>query len=461
MFEAIQKYIEKYQMIDKDDTIIIGVSGGADSMALLMALINMKEKYCMTLVAAHVNHGLRGAAAAGDQALVEKTCKKYGIVCESKQMNIKELAEQKRLTIEEAGRDARYDFFYHLQEKHKAQKIAVAHHQNDQAETVLHHFIRGTGMKGLSGMQPVREDGLIRPLLAVTRQQIEQYCETNNIAYRTDASNNTIEYTRNSLRLALIPEIEGEYNPNFTQNICQMASLLAEENAFLEKLTQAAYDSVANVVGDNVELDLNAMNAMVLTLKRRVIRKSIHTIKGNITNIEGKHIEMVVDIIACGRTGAEVQLPEKIRAIRDNKKVIILQEMDEYINPYHQTVVIPGVTPLPMIQRQMVSRFVLREEMVFEPNRAYIDADQLEGSLSVRNRRDGDRFVPFGMSGSKKVKDIFIDAHIPKRARKNHPLLCDGDDIVWIMGIRTAEKYKIKNNSINIIEFLIEIVDNL
>lgn len=448
-------------MIKMNDTIIIGVSGGADSMALLHVLIDLIQAYNLTLIAAHIHHGLRGKAADEDQMLVEKTCNKYGVICEVLHIDVNKLAKEQGLTVEEAGRNARYHFFNVLCQKHQTKKVAVAHHQNDQAETVVHHFFRGSGLKGLCGMQPIRQDGLIRPLLMVTREEIEAYCRENKIQFRTDDTNFSTEYTRNAIRLSLIPEIEKNFNPNFIRNIAQMSMLLSDENDWIEKMTQQAYQNVAQTQHNKIKLSRSGTIDMPKALMRRVIRESIRKVKGNITNIESKHVEMVVDLVKHGRTGAQIQLPKGTRVICDTNHIVFEGKEGVNIAPFEYDVTIPGVTKLPMIQRQITVRKITVDEMVFEPMRAYVDVDQLGNRVTVRNRKDGDRFVPLGMTGSKKVKDILIDAQIPKRERQYYPMLCNDEEIIWIIGLRTAEKYKITKNSTNVIEFLVEIMDNL
>ena len=237
MLEQIRAVVNKFNMINMSDTVVVGVSGGADSLALLHILKRLAADFSFSLVAAHLNHMLRRYEAEKDEQFVTSTCKEWGIKCFTKRTDVRELAKELKISEEEAGRKARYEFFTELMKEVKANKLALAHHKDDRVETIFHNIIRGTGMHGLKGINYVRDGFVIRPFLDVSKDEILNYCKEENISYREDLSNNNLNYTRNRLRHALIPFIQDNFNPNIAETILRMSDVIGEEDDFLKPVS--------------------------------------------------------------------------------------------------------------------------------------------------------------------------------------------------------------------------------
>ena len=303
MLNKVKETIEKYNLIDKDDKIVVAVSGGPDSISLLDILYKLNYNICV----AHVNHGLRENAII-DQKFVEDFCNKRNIPCFVKQIKLKEL--KVKMTLEEAGRKERYDFFYEIMKNQKCNKIATAHNSNDNAETVIMNIIRGSGVSGLKGIEPIR-DNVIRPLIEITRKEIEAYCKENKLNPRHDESNDEDIYTRNKVRLKVIPYIEENINSNVVNNINRLSSIVLEEEKYIEKEAEKAYNEclIASEENRNV-YNLKKFNSLDIVIKKRLIKKFIINLLGNAKDIEKIHIDDIVKL--CDKNiGGKFLMPNK------------------------------------------------------------------------------------------------------------------------------------------------------
>lgn len=303
MLNKVKETIEKYNLIDKDDKIVVAVSGGPDSISLLDILYKLNYNICV----AHVNHGLRENAII-DQKFVEDFCNKRNIPCFVKQIKLKEL--KVKMTLEEAGRKERYDFFYEIMKNQKCNKIATAHNSNDNAETVIMNIIRGSGVSGLKGIEPIR-DNVIRPLIEITRKEIEAYCKENELNPRHDESNDEDIYTRNKVRLKVIPYIEENINSNVVNNINRLSSIVLEEEKYIEKEAEKAYNEclIASEENRNV-YNLKKFNSLDIVIKKRLIKKFIINLLGNAKDIEKIHIDDIVKL--CDKNiGGKFLMPNK------------------------------------------------------------------------------------------------------------------------------------------------------
>ena len=303
MLNKVKETIEKYNLIDKNDKIVVAVSGGPDSISLLDILYKLNYNICV----AHVNHGLRENAII-DQKFVEDFCNKRNIPCFVKQIKLKELKD--KMTLEEAGRKERYDFFYEIMKNQKCNKIATAHNSNDNAETVIMNIIRGSGVSGLKGIEPIR-DNVIRPLIEITRKEIEAYCKENELDPRHDESNDEDIYTRNKVRLKVIPYIEENINSNVVNNINRLSSIVLEEEKYIEKEAEKAYNEclIASEENRNV-YNLKKFNSLDIVIKKRLIKKFIINLLGNAKDIEKIHIDDIVKL--CDKNiGGKFLMPNK------------------------------------------------------------------------------------------------------------------------------------------------------
>ena len=311
MFEdKILETISKYNMIKSGEKVVVAVSGGPDSIALLNTLINLKEKLQCELVVAHVNHMIR-AVADSETEYVKEFCKSKGIECFVKKIDVISLANEQKIGTEEAGRNVRYEFFDEVFNKVNADKIAIAHNANDNAETVLMNVLRGTGISGLKGIEPVRDNKFIRPLIETERADIEKYCEEMELNPKFDESNKDNTYTRNKIRNVLIPFLKEEFNPSVVEGLNRLSSLASQENKYIEEIVNKEYANIlVSTDSREIVLKLKEFNALDEFIKGRIILLCVFNLFGSTKGIEKKHIEDI--IILCERNiGNKYLTPNK------------------------------------------------------------------------------------------------------------------------------------------------------
>lgn len=325
--------IKKYQLIEKEDKLVIGVSGGPDSMALLHILLTLQEKEQIpscTLLVAHVNHMLRKEAEE-ETAYVEEFCRLHQIPCFVKRAKVEELAQKAKMGTEEMGRNIRYQFFEEVRQKEKAQKIVTAHHANDNAETVLMNILRGSGTAGLKGIEPIRKNEknvvFVRPLLNCTKEEIYEYCKEKKLQPKIDKSNQENVYNRNKVRNILIPFLEKEWNPNIVATLNRLSELARQENQYLERQTQKAYEDMVLEEGkDSIVLSLKKWNGQDFVIKSRVIRYTINRLLGTTKDIEKIHIEDIIKLCE-NNVGNKYLIPnKKVKVLVNKGKIFFLEQ---------------------------------------------------------------------------------------------------------------------------------------
>lgn len=445
--------ILEYDLIKEGENIVIGVSGGPDSMALLYLLIEAKKQIDFNINIAHVNHGVRGSDAKEDELFVEKKAKELNIPYYSREVDMLGYAKEKGISAEEAGRELRYGFFREILSDLGGGKIAVAHNMNDQAETLLMRILRGTGIDGLKGMDYIVDD-IIRPILNISREDIETYIKENKIDTVLDKTNLMPIYTRNKIRLELIPYLENNFNPNIINALWRLSQTSSLDSNFLEKYAEERYSQLLkNEDKGGIVLDIYRFNKEEINIRQRIVRKSLEKIVGNLQGFGEQHISNVIDLVQSGNTGKEVHLPHNIvcRVNYDNLEIYknfgeskkdFIFDLDLGYNELDSIGYDIGINVLD------ISQINLREK---RENRRYFDFDMVKGKLFVRNRRNGDRFVPFGMEGRKKLKDYFIDEKISRDVRDNIPLIVDEENILWVIGYRTSDLYRVTKNTKNVL----------
>ncbi len=326
MEEEVLKTIKKFNMIQENDKIVVAVSGGPDSMTLLNILIGLSKKLNFEVVVAHVNHMIRAVADLETQ-YVEEFCKSKNIKCFIKKVNVIEIAKSQKISTEEAGRNVRYDFFEEVYTKVNATKIAVAHNANDNAETVLMNIIRGTGVSGLKGIEPVRMQKFIRPLIEIQRTDIEQYCIDMNLNPKFDESNKENIYTRNKIRNLLIPYLQENYNPNIIESINRLSELAAQENDFIELVVEKSFNNVCEEFEEGtITFNLKKFNQLEEFLKSKTILYAIFKIFKTTKGVEKKHIEDIIKL--CDKNiGNKYLTPNKSLKISVNKGKIKIEQI--------------------------------------------------------------------------------------------------------------------------------------
>ncbi len=441
--------IDKYKMIDNGDGIVVGISGGPDSVCLLHALSSSVQRYKIKLYAAHVNHMLRGKESDEDILYVKSICEKLEVELYIKNINIKDISQKYKISLEAAGRQERYKFFFEVLKNTGASKIAVAHNMNDQAETMLMRFIRGTGLEGLSGIKPVREDGIIRPLIETERIQIEEYCIANKLNPRLDKSNLEPIFTRNKIRLELIPHILKEYNPKFIKNMAVMADNFRNDNEYLDYILKEKENEILNYSEDSVSLNIDRLLAQHPSKQSRIIRRAIGKLLGSTTDIESKHISEIRKIITKGTTALKVDLPRNTQAEVEYNVLLIKKKVAQNIT-YEYPVILNQSIYIKEINASVYAFTISPSELntiSLEQGIAVFDYDKTKENIYIRSRRPGDKFTPPGMEGTKKVKDFFIDNKIPRAEREKIPILASTDSVLWVVGYRINDKYKYTDSS--------------
>ena len=327
MKEKVLETIKKYNLIENGDKIVIGVSGGPDSIALLNVLLEIKKDKIIDfdMVVCHINHMIR-QEANDDEEYVLNFCKKYNIEFYARRIEIEKIAKESKIGTEEAGRNARYEFFNEILERTSSNKIATAHTSNDNAETVLMNIIRGSGTSGLKGIDAKR-DNLIRPLIECNRYEIEKYCEENKLDPRIDKTNFENIYTRNKVRNMLIPYIKENFNPNIIEGINRLSDLSKQENEYLERETEKAYRKILiNAKNDEIILDLNQFNLQETVIKSRLVLYTINILFGTRSGIEKKHIEDIIKLCS-NNIGNKFLIPnKKVKVLVKNRKIFFIAQ---------------------------------------------------------------------------------------------------------------------------------------
>lgn len=452
LIEDVTRTVEKYNMLSKGDKIVVGVSGGPDSLCLLHVLRTLSRDSGYRLYAAHLNHQFRGKDADEDADFVEKLCREWGIPAFIETFDVPAYAEKMGLSSEEAGREIRYKLFDRVLFEVGADKIAVAQNLNDQAETILMRFMRGSGIEGLKGIEHVRGN-IVRPLLEISRKRIEEYCIENKLNPRIDKTNLEPVYNRNKIRLELIPYIEKNFNPNIMQSLVRFSNLIKDENDFLDKEGEDAFKAAAQVLADGIAIDIKKASELHIAIKRRLARIAVEKIANTLNGFEFKHFESVTELLNKS-TGAAVMLPHGLKAYVSYDKVILAKNIEKadkkcyYKLKYDCGNTISTVNGELSIERRKICEI---NGITRERDRIYIDESKIKQGLVLRRREPGDMFSPIGMKGSKKLKDYFIDEKIPREKRDEIELVADGSEIVWIVGGRISEKYKITDGTKDVI----------
>lgn len=442
--------IREYNLINKNENIVIGVSGGPDSMALLYVLLDIKDKLDFNIHIAHINHGVRGDAATRDQLFVGKIAMGLGLPYYTKNVNMIEYGKEKGISAEEAGRELRYGFFREILESCGGGKIAVAHNMNDQAETLIMRFVRGTGIDGLKGMEFIVGD-IIRPILSISRKEIEAYIEDNKIETVLDKTNLMPIYTRNKVRLELIPYLEENFNPNIINTLWRTSRISATDSNFLEKYSKERYNKIVKSEDKNsIILDGMKFAKEDKSIQQRIIRNAILKINKSLQGISEVQISSVLNLFLADETGKECHLSNDIVAKTSYEDFIIERNKTEEEKDYLYDIESKGITNLENLGYSFDIKVIQREELKTidkSKNVKYFDFDMVKGKLRVRNRKNGDKIMPFGMKGTKKIKDYFIDEKISKELRNKIPLIVDDQNILWVVGYRTNEMYKITTDT--------------
>ena len=432
MREKFLQTIVENDLLKKGDAIVLGVSGGPDSMSMMHLFCSIRDEWDLTLYAVHLNHGFRGLAADEDALYVKQKCLEWNVPLFSFYTKVETLAKELNTSFENAGRQERYRLFFKVFEEQGAQKIAVAQNKNDQAETVLMRLIRGTGIEGLTGIRFSRPDGVIRPILDCTRKEIETYCKVYGLEPRIDHTNDDVKYTRNKIRWEIIKEMS-EINPSVIDQLVKTSRMLHDDNELLNQVVAESFETLVEVEVDQCFVDLEAFNTSPIALRRRLLRKCIEVLRGHLIDITYDEVETVIQLALRGKTNSKKLYHQLTFEVSYDKLMIYLGKKEIKRASYILRV-------REMTREEFDVYTVLDDEIA-------IDQDKVIGALEVKYRQPGDKFQPMGMQGQKKIKDFFIDQKVPRELRTQIPIIWDSAGIVWIVGHRQDRRYIVEDNT--------------
>ncbi|MEO0130975.1 MAG: tRNA lysidine(34) synthetase TilS [candidate division WOR-3 bacterium] len=443
ILEKIEKTIKKYQLLEKGDNVLVGFSGGKDSVCLLYIFYLLKEKYHLNLIAFHLNHLLRGNEAKRDEEFCKKFCKKLNIPIIVKRRDIKKYSQKHNLSIEEAGHRLRYYYYEKIAEKEKCQKVALAHTASDNVETILLSLIYGQSLGRIAGILPKR-DKIIRPLIDLTTEEVLLFLKGNNLVYVEDSTNQDLKIPRNYLRNIIIPNLK-KLNPNLEKTFRQISEILLAENEYLEKETNRIFNSLIKKQNEDILIPKKDFIPLTLVLKRRVLKKlfpdasfwQIENIINLLKRQIGKKIERENDIIYNDYEYLRISKRE------EKKKKEIFKIKLKKLNNFKK------------INLKLTCKVINIEKIKeFDYNNCeYFDKDDIKLPLFIRFRKKGD--IIKIKNGKKKIKKLFIDMKIPKIVRDNLPILCDQKGILWILGVYRAYRALIKKNTKKVLKIKI------
>jgi tRNA(Ile)-lysidine synthase len=448
MIEKFLQTIEEHNLIQVNEKIVVGVSGGPASSSVLHLLFKIKEKYNIQIYGVHLNHKYRGKAADEDAQYVSEFCKKLEIPSYIYSENVEEYSKNKGISFEEGGRELRYKYFYEVLKKVGGNKIAVAQNLDDQAETMLMRFMRGSGIEGLCAMD-YKRDEIIRPILNIRRKEIEKYCQINELNPRIDKTNLESIYTRNRIRLELIPYISEHFNKNIKETLFRTSELIKEDKKFLNECVKESYNRVIKEEVGKVIIDRLEFNKCHKAIQSRIIRECILYICNDLKNIEKKHVEDLIKFIERARSGSSIDLPKNLISLVKYEKIVVKKRENSKNKDFLYTMEIGKKVYIEELNGYIYGEIVNMDEYNSSDNgkyNMYFDFDEIK-ELFIRNRRNGDKFKPLGLKGTKKLKDYFIDEKIPKDERSEIPILVSGDEILWVIGYRRSNLHKIKRNT--------------
>jgi tRNA(Ile)-lysidine synthase len=455
MIEKVRRYISENSLIDPGDSIVVSLSGGPDSVALLHILHEIRDELGIELWAFHLNHMLRGAESDSDEIFCEKLCEDMGIELFSFRDDIAGRSADEKISVEAAGREKRYAMLREICSGRQINKIATAHNLNDNAESILMNIIRGTGMNGLCGIRPKRGN-IIRPMLCVRKTEILGYLAEKNIAYVTDSTNMETDYPRNYIRHEIIPRIEDKFKTDLAGNVTRMAQILSDDNEYINDTAVVVYSENAKNEGHKILLDRLFIQNIKPTLQKRILLKAIEELKGNIKDIEEVHVCGIIGLLD-KRSGSRIDLPGCLEAGIDFNRLYIKDTR------YDTAPAIEAEIAVRYGEKQYFSGYLFSMHICelctdvnkkFKKNdsRIFVDRDKIgSGQLMLRHRQEKDTFAPYGRNVTKKLKKYFIEEKIPAEDRCKAVLLASGSDVVWIAGRDLSDRYKIDENTKNIL----------
>ena len=443
--------IEKYQMIQPGGRVLAGVSGGADSVCLLMVLLELQKRMEFEIQVVHVEHGIRGQESLQDAEYVRKLCEQYQVpfLCVSR--DIPQMARERKLSAEEAGRLARYEIFEETAREWAADHIAVAHNKNDQAETILWNLARGSGLDGAAGIRPVRGK-IIRPLLECSREEIEAYLRQKGIVWREDATNQGLDYTRNIIRNQILPEMAEKLNEKTADHLAVFGTEMRRTEEFLQRLVKTACEKMTEIQPGKVRIEIASFLQEDIFLRERVIRTCLKEAGCSLKDMRREHVERVVKLAGM-QSGRRVELPGGWEARRSFEYLTVEKASGQEIKALEEICLkIPGKTETPY--GTFETRIFLNENQTI-PEKKYtkwLSYDKINADIWLRSRKSGDYLTVNRQGGRKKLKSYFTEEKIPVEERMRTVVAACGNEVLWVAGHRISEAYKVEKNTREILE---------
>ncbi len=468
LLRSVEQTITTYGMLKPDDAVVVGVSGGPDSVALLHILNTLAPRFSLRIGVAHLNHCLRQTASDRDAEFVGLLAKKLDLPCFMQKVDVRKYQADQKLSLEEAARRVRYTFYNEVSKTNRFNKIALGHHGDDNAEQVLMNLFRGSGPLGIAGIPPMRNRTIIRPLIQSKRIEIVKFLDKNKIPYIADISNTDTRYLRNRIRHQLIPLLKTAYNPKIIETLVRTAEIIRAEEERIEAEIDLLFKKTAlNIQQDHVTFALSRLNDIHISTQRRLFRKAIETIKGDLRRIRFSHVDSVVRLLKSGQMNARLDFPNRIRVQQDqeglrfSREKIPLRHLDptpesDATPAFEYAIATPGSIFIKEIDSYIhfskLSIENLPEVRHAGRNTAFFDQDAIHFPLLLRYYRPGDRFKPMGMAGTQPLKKFFIDKKVPKGERAKCPLLLSRGKIIWVVGHRIDESVKITPSTRNVLK---------
>lgn len=474
--KKVLDYVQRHHMLENGDFVVAGVSGGADSVCLLLLLCELRREVPITLHVVHINHGIREDAGA-DAAYVRELCEKFNIPFSLVECDVESLARQRHVSTEEAGRDVRYEAFYRTLESYKGNrtgKIAIAHNKNDCCETFLFHLFRGSSLKGLCAIPPVRNE-IIRPLLCLERREIEEFLDKNGIKYCIDSTNLEDNYTRNKIRRHILGTAQEEINPAAVSHIYRACTEIGEAYSLVEELAETAYSAcVSSVKKGNacgLHIEKASFETLHATVQGAVVMKVLEAVAESRKNLERVHLEQVRRLFS-GQSGRQIDLPYQLCVERDYTGVFVYRANEKTVSTQVPEYLLSSEEHERLLRGECVRVHLNADEiLVFSiksahtlalwkniPQNKYtkwLDYDKIKNSIVIRTRKEGDYLTidtPEGAVRKKTLKSYLIDNKVPKEQRGALFLVTEQSHVLWIVGGRISSFYKVSDNTERVLE---------
>ena len=468
LFNTVEKTITVHGMLKPKDSVVVGVSGGPDSVALLHILLKFAPRFSLRLGIAHLNHCLRQYESDKDAKFVESLAKAFDLPCYVQKRDVRRYQIENKLSLEEAARAVRYNFLNTIAKTNQYDKIALGHHADDNTEVVLMNLLRGSGKLGLAGIPPKRGDRIIRPMIYLNRTDIIEFLNQNKLKWVVDQSNTDTRHLRNRVRHDLIPMLKTAYNPNISDTLNRLSSIVRSEEEWIEDMVHPFFErTVLYFREHHIALSVPLLNEYHKALQRRILRVALAKTKGNLRRIEFANIDSAINLLVKKSSSGTIDLPDSIKIQKDRDTIHIYKEQSRN-RDYRRTNDVRDIFSFeyqienfePVFIKEINAHIRFTEMRIEDmpdyrsagQHTNFFDKDALNFPMVLRNFRPGDSFKPLGMNGTQKLKKFFIDKKVPRKERLRCPILLSCGKIIWVVGHRIDESVKVTPATKNVLK---------